>query len=453
MKGWGVAMSVVLGPVLILTAGCSGKEESRAGAVEVTYNCAANATEIRQLQSEIPAFAETSGVSLSLQPFTGQEKLYAMMAAGQAPDIFYTNTVVRDRLAAEGRLLDIRAVSEGDPFIERLLPSVIGDGIAADGGLYSIGNWAFTAGVYYNRDLFDQAGIPPPDTSWTWADMKAIARRLTSDLDGDGKTDRYGIFIGSHFVELLEQMNSGPIPRRSLLLALPPSSLEAYREYVSLMEEGIMPDLRRIQAMGMQAVQLLQGGKVAMLVESVPHQTLFETLEMRWGIAPIPRFSGRAVRYFRSGSGGLSISAQSQHPGEAWRALRWIVGGASAYQPNPVLRDADFVGGWEQRYPRLAGSGFREVWQRSLQYDAGDPRLFVRFSSWSSATILERLQPLLDRVWARELDVGALLSAVPEINEAVRRELERTAARSDLKEGFLGEIKAELDRMNRDSHR
>jgi hypothetical protein len=88
-----------------------------------------------------------------------------------------------------------------------------------------------------------------------------------------------------------------------------------------------------------------------------------------------------------------------------------------------------------------------------LKYDAGDPRLFVRFSSWSSATILERLQPLLDRVWAREVDVGALQSAVPEINEAVRRELERTAARSDLKEGFLRDVRSELDRMNRESHR
>jgi hypothetical protein len=330
---------------------------------------------------------------------------------------------------------------------------VVQDGIAADGGLYSIGNWAFTAGVYYNRDLFDEAGIPPPDTSWTWSDLKAIARRLTRDLDGDGKTDRYGIFIGSHFVELLEQMNSDPIPRRALLLSLPPSSLEAYREYVSLMEEGIMPDLRRVQAMGMQAVQLLQSGKVAMLVETVPHQTLFETLDMRWGIAPVPRFGGRSVRYFRSGSGGLSISAQSQHPAEAWRALRWIVGGTSAYQPNPVLRDAHFVGGWERRYPRLVGNGFREVWEWSLKHDGGDPRLFVRFSSWSSTTILERLQPLLDRVWARDLSVGALASAVPEINEAVRRELERTASRSDLKEGFLAEIKSELGRMDRESHR
>ena len=433
----------------VACAGCSGKRESSSPLV--TYNCAANATEIRQLQSEIPAFADSSGIQLTLQPFTGQEKLYAMMAAGQAPDIFYTNTVIRDRLAAGGRLLDLRSVSAGDPFVARLLPDVYEDGVAADSGLYSIGNWTFTVGVYYNRDLFDEEGIPYPDTSWTWGEMVSIARRLTRHSEASAGIDRYGIFIGSHFVEMLEQMNGAPLGHRALLLDLSNESLEAYRDYISLMEEGIMPDLRRIQAMGMQAIQLLQRKKVAMLVEAVPHQALFETLDIRWGIAPLPRFPGKPVRYFRSGSGGLSMSAQTAHPKAAWQALKWIIAGASVYQPNPVLRDVDFVGGWEARYPRLAGSGFREIWQWSMNYNAGDPRFFVRFSSWTSAPILERLQPLLDRLWAREAGVDELKIAVPGINAAVRGELERTVRRGDIGGGFLRDIKRQLERIDRES--
>jgi multiple sugar transport system substrate-binding protein len=429
----------------LAAAGCSGKHETPP--TEVTYNCAANATEIRQLQSEIPAFKDSSGIVLTLQPFTGQEKLYAMMAAGQAPDIFYTNTVIRDRLAAEGRVLDLRGVGAGDPFLARLQPGVYEDGVAADSGLYSIGNWTFTVGVYYNRDIFDEEGIPYPDTSWTWEEMTTIARRLTRHPETSGGIERRGIFIASHFVEMLEQMNGAPLPRRALVLNLSKESLEAYRDYISLMNEGVMPDLRRIQAMGMQAIQLLQGRKVAMLVEAVPHQTLIETLDMRWGVAPLPRFGVKPVRYFRSGSGGLSMSAQTKHPEAAWRALKWIIAGASVNQPNPVLKDVDFVGGWEGRYPRLIGSGFREVWQWSLDHNAGDPRFFVRFSSWTSAPILERLQPMLDRVWAREMGVDELRSAVPGINKAVRAELERTVRRNDLGQGFLRDIKKQLEQV------
>ncbi len=426
--------------------GCSDRRSS--GGVEITYNCAANATEIRDLQSQLGSFTDSTGIVVTLQPFAGEEKLYAMMAADQAPDIFYTNAVVRDRLASEGRLLDLRTVGSGDPFLRRLWPEVVASGQAADSGLYSIGNWLFTVGVYYNRDYFDEAGIPYPDTSWTWEEMKSIARRLTRAGDKGKGEERYGVFIGSHFVEAVEQMNGADLPRRSLLLELPEASLQAYREYVGLMDQGLMPDLRRIQAMGMQAVQLLQSGKVAMLVEAVPHQALFETLQIRWGVAPIPRFEGKPVRCFRSGSGGLSISARTRHPEAAWSALKWIISEARAYQPNPVLQDRDFVAGWESRYPGLDQSGFREVWQWSLRHPGGDPRFFVRFSSWTSATILERLQPLLDRVWAREADVNQLVEAVPEINQAVREELNRAARRKDIRPAFLNEITLQLEQLD-----
>ena len=429
----------------LLFAGCGRKDKTTAGNVRVTYNCAANAVEVKALQKELPRFTDTTGIEIVLQPFTGQEKLYAMMAAGQPPDIFYTNTVMRDRFAAEGRLLDMRDVSTDDPFVTRLLPDVYRQGLSADGGLYSIGNWCFTAGVYYNKDLFDRAGLRYPDTAWTWSELIAAARRLTVDKNGDGEPEQYGIFIPSHFIEVLELMNGAPVEQKSFFVNFSESSREVFRQYLALMENRLMPDLRRVQAMGMQASQLLQTGKVAMLVEGVPHQVLFEALAIRWGVAPIPRFGSRPVRCFRSESGGLSISAQTANPAAAWKALKWIIAGASIYQPNPVLKDADFVAGWEARYPQLVGSGFREVWQRSLQYPGGDPRFFVRFASWTSAPILERLLPMLDRMWARNMTVDELAASLPEINRSVRLEVDRLIQRGDLRPEFAKAIKEQLD--------
>ena len=436
----------------IILSGCGKKNHSGTVTARVTYNCAANATEIRQFQAELPAFADSSGVELVLQPFTGQEKLYAMMAAGQPPDIFYTNTVVRDRLAAEGRLLDMRSVSAADPFVGRLWPDVYRQGFSADSGFYSLGNWSFTAGVYYNKELFDKAGLRYPDSTWTWNDFLAAARRLTTGTNASGEPERYGIFIPSHFVEIFELMNGAPVQEKSLFLNFSDESLEVYRQYFMLMNERLMPDLRRMQAMGMQASQLLQTGKVAMLVEAVPHQILFETLTIRWGVAPVPRFGSRPVRCFRSESGGLSISAQTASSQAAWKALKWIIAGASIYQPNPVLRDVDFVAGWEARYPRLVGSGFRETWQWSLKHPAGDPRFFVRFSSWTSATILERLQPLLDRLWARETTVDALAASQSGINKTVRTELERLLRQGSLRQEFVKAIKEQLQATHEPQH-
>jgi hypothetical protein len=185
-----------------------------------------------------------------------------------------------------------------------------------------------------------------------------------------------------------------------------------------------------------------------MLVEAVPHQTLYESLSIRWGVAPLPRFAGKTPRYFRSGSGGLSVSALTPNAEATWKALKWIVANASVYQPNPVLRDVDFVGGWERRYPQLKGSGFREVWTRSLAYNGGDPRFFVRFSSWTAGCILERLQPKLDQLWAREITVEQLHRAIPEINANVRRELNDALRRTDLSIPFVRYIEHELQRLD-----
>jgi ABC-type glycerol-3-phosphate transport system substrate-binding protein len=433
-----------------LLAGCGGSGDGEKG-IEVEYNCPANAAEIGSLQAELPSFTERTGITLKLNPFTGQEKLYAMMAAGQAPDIFYTNTSMRDRLAAEGRLLDLRTVSRRDTFVQRLWPDIIESGTCLDGGWYSLGNWSFTYGVYYNRDEFDAAGLAYPDTAWTWQDMVRMATALTKDTDGDGTTDRYGIFIGSHFIEAFEVMNGAEFPRNAVEVDIPQESAEVYRKYLSLMDRGIMPDLRRMQAMGMQAPQMLQSGRVAMLVEAVPHQTLFETLKMRWGIAPLPRFAGKAPLYFRSGSGGLSISSGSRHPAAAWEALKWIVAGAQIYQPNPVLKGVDFIAGWEARYPELIGSGFRQVWDLSLRYNGGDKRFFVRFSSWTASAILERLQPQLDRLWSREISVGDLRASLTYVNGGVQRALEDAMRNPNILPEFRSSIHEQLEHVRSNS--
>jgi len=426
----------------VVAAGC-GPGEQKSGA-EIEYNCPANAVEIQTLQKETAQFAAVSGIRIRLNPFSGQDKLYAMMAAGKAPDIFYTSSTMRDQLAAEGRLLDLRTVSGGDSILSRLWPHVIENGISADSGWYSLGNWEFTCGVYYRKDLFAAAGLRMPDTAWTWDAMVADARALTLPRTPGGTGGRYGIFIASHFVETLELMNGARFSRESPLLTIPPASADIYRRYIGLIRDGLMPDILRVQALGMQPAQLLEHGRVAMLVEAVPDASLFDAMTAPWGVAPIPRFPGKDRAYFRSASGGLSISASTKNPRAAWEALKWIVTRASTYQPTPVLKDVDFAGGWERRYPQLAGSGFREVWELSRRYPGGDPRYFVRFSSWTSGLILGRLQPLLDQLWAQTLSVDSLVSAVPGINADVARELEEISRTRNLSPPFRRKIEQAL---------
>ncbi len=93
----------------ILSIHCGGND--RPAKAVVTVNVPANINMLQTLRQQLGEFEEQNGVEVKLIPFSGQEKLYAMMAAGEPLDIFYTNAVVRDQLAAEGRLLNLHEVA------------------------------------------------------------------------------------------------------------------------------------------------------------------------------------------------------------------------------------------------------------------------------------------------------------------------------------------------------
>jgi ABC-type glycerol-3-phosphate transport system substrate-binding protein len=435
------SLSACLLPMVLLLAGCGGStREDRT----IVYNCAANTTEIAALKPASEKFFARTGIRVKLNPFSGEDKLYAMIAAGQAPDVFYTNNAVRDRLAAEGRLLNLRPFTEQDPLWAKLRPEVRAAAASVDGGIYSLGNWTHTCGVYYDRAAFKAAGITPPTADWTWADLRAAARALTRDDNGDGKPECYGVFIPAHFIEALEQMNHAPIPHGAVFLAIPPEAREVYAEYLGLIREGLMPDIRRVQALGMQAAQMLQSGRVAMLVEAVPHPGLVETLTIDWAVAPLPRFGHKEPHYFRSASGGLSLSVTVKNPADAWRTLAWLISEAEPYQPSPVLAGVPFVAAWEEKYPRLRDRGFREVWELSEKYAGGDPRYFVRLASWSMGPVMSRFQPWLDRLWSGDATVDQVVAAVPGINADVRRDLERQAQSAALRPAWREQLQKAL---------
>jgi multiple sugar transport system substrate-binding protein len=55
-----------------------------------------------------------------------------------------------------------------------------------------------TVALFYNKRLFDRAGVKYPDETWTWKEYREVAKALTRDLDGDNVTDVWGTNIVAH---------------------------------------------------------------------------------------------------------------------------------------------------------------------------------------------------------------------------------------------------------------
>lgn len=436
--------SILISTIILLTIlACSSSDD---GIPEISLNVPANATLLQSLRQKLQEFTAGKNIKIKIIPFSGQEKLYAMLAAGNPPDIFYTNTVVRDRLAAEGRLLDLRDVAKSDSFVNRIRPIFIERGTSLDGGWYQFCDWTYTFGVYFNKQLFDEVSLPYPDADWTWEKMLTAAQKLTSDTDGDGKTDQYGIFFARHFVSALEQMNGAVYPPSALLFSMPKEAAQAQQAYLDLMfKYKVMPELGYTQAQGMQTSQMLNTGRVAMIVEAVPNLDFIKSLKIDWDLAPLPKMNDHPPRYFRSASGGLSISATCENPQAAWDVIKWLVTESEYNSPNPILRDIDFVTSYETTYPELKTKNFRIVWELSEKFDGGDYRDFVRYSSWTSNVILEQINPRLDLIYAGKQPLSYLTNATDEINEKALKELKLLLNNESMKPVFRERIQAELE--------
>ncbi|QUG43093.1 extracellular solute-binding protein [Psychrobacillus sp. INOP01] len=62
-----------------------------------------------------------------------------------------------------------------------------------DDKLYGIPNSITLHSMLLNLDLFEEAGVTPPENGkWTYDEFLEAAKKLTFDRDGDGKTDVYG---------------------------------------------------------------------------------------------------------------------------------------------------------------------------------------------------------------------------------------------------------------------
>jgi ABC-type glycerol-3-phosphate transport system substrate-binding protein len=120
------------------------------------------------------------------------EKMLTMFAAGVMPDIL--NRDVGHRDAAEfqhrGTIIDLQKyVAANRSHFQGWLPGII-EGAYKHGILPAIPRPSIqTYVLYYNLDHFGAAGLPFPDGRWDWDGFRQASKRLTKDLNGDGKID------------------------------------------------------------------------------------------------------------------------------------------------------------------------------------------------------------------------------------------------------------------------
>jgi multiple sugar transport system substrate-binding protein len=179
--------------------------------------------------------------------------------------------------------------------------------------------------LFYNRDLFDRAGLPYPDTSWTYDDLLRVGSRLTIDKDGDGTPEQWGLSFDVHYTGLETVVYSfgGRLLTEDAHRAdmRGPETKKAFQYVRSLFVD------RKIASNTSSFVNSCDsfvGSRSAMmLIGSVGALNLMGST-IRWDLTYPPR-GPDGVRKSRRFTMAFMIPKNSPHPEEAWELLRWIL--------------------------------------------------------------------------------------------------------------------------------
>lgn len=182
-----MAVTAVGAVAALALTGCAagGSAGGEGGDGEVTLKYAIwDEAQKPALEKIIDAFeGENPNVTVDLQLIPSTEywtKIQTSVASGSGPDVFWINGPNFQLYASNGQIapIDDQDIDPAD------YPKSLIDLYSFDGKLYGAPKDLDTIGVWYNKALFDAAGLEYPKAGWTWDDFNAAAAALTDPANG-----------------------------------------------------------------------------------------------------------------------------------------------------------------------------------------------------------------------------------------------------------------------------
>jgi multiple sugar transport system substrate-binding protein len=228
-----------------------------------------------------------------------------MFASNTPPDIGYLFETHAALWASGGRVLDLTELVMTDAELSSRLPETYY--YYAPGKTIGTSTAAEITVMFYNRDLFDQAGLayPPaePEAAWRWDEFVAAARELTTDVNGRHPGDpgfapeqikTYGVTFAKWWVGYYPFIysNGGEIVNSdgTRLLLDSPEAVEAMQRLADLMwVYQVAPT--PLQEQRLPAVEaLMQTGQAAMVIDGQWKLLDYaSTSGLNYGVAVLPK--------------------------------------------------------------------------------------------------------------------------------------------------------------------
>lgn len=348
------------------------------------------------------------------------DALQTNAASGDLPDVF---NISQDRFyfyASNDAVLDLQPYWDA----AGIDTTVWGTGLVdpyrwgPDGDLYAGPvNWD-TIALFYNKDMFDAAGLDYPTADWTWDDFASAAAALTNPAE-----DVYGAAVYAEYQagysNWIASTDTSPIvdPERTTCTLRDPGSLEALNFLKTLYDNGYMPSVSIMGgASADDAFNYWAAGRVAMVTAgSWKLPDALAQVEFNWDIVQIPRNPETSISRPILHAVGYAAAANSDNADLAANLIIYLVSDegqaffaeAGGVAPaNPALQDewvAAFgdagvnINAFVDAVPDTQGvTVFSEVWETintELVVNIFDLGLSVEEATDQACTFIESQLP------------------------------------------------------------
>ncbi len=354
--------------------------------------------------------------------YTGvyEEKIQQLLLANEAPDVmqFQDETLPRFIQSGKFEILDDYCQTPGlEIDLEHdYWPTAVAChqykgttyGIPIRGGLCLI---------LYNREMFRQINIPEPHDNWTMEEFLDTARKLTADVDGDGRLDRYGFQIPSwiywlpfHFSFGADYLDS----TRTIWTLWGPEALASYTFLQDLrFRYRVSPTRNELEQV--PSYMLFLTGCVGMFVGGPWDMTRLDAADMDYGVAQIP--IGPAGRATRVTWDSLVMFTGSKKKDWAWKFIHFVASKAGQ----------DIIGKYRTTMPALKASS--EEFVRNNKRDLG--------RRWVDALEYSRVQPVSNHWMLMNREIKSETDMMLDNRQSPMETIRRLAVNPDLSKYFI----------------
>ena len=330
---WALHPALTLAVAWLALPGCRPAEPPHT----LRFRYWGDSAEINVIQGLLKDFeASHPGVKIKAErknpDATYADELLAEFAAHSAPDVMFLSTDNVDVISKGYKLADLERFLAADPDlkVKDYYPAMIKRFTRSKRLVALPRDIAPVACIYYNKALFDQAGLAYPKDTWTWDDLRADAIKLTR-RDASGAATQLGFADDWNLVDAWilsaggRQVDDFTAPTR-FTFADPKALQGILFRWRLLQVDRVMPSSADGQTLGGGPSVQFVAGRLGML-----HSGLWKTPSFRaiqgfdWDVAPFPRKKGVKPLYWGGGS-GYGIRADAPEPALCWELVKFMAG-------------------------------------------------------------------------------------------------------------------------------